>query len=169
MIAEEFIEANQKYAANFTPPKLNRRNIAVVTCMDPRVQPYEQLGLKIGEGGIIRNASGSAEEAIHSLVVIQHVFKVTQIAVVHHTDCGATKFTTEWLRDKVKAANPGRDDVVKTIDGMDWHNFTDVEESVKRDLKYLAENPLVVKGTKVTGWIYDVDTGKISQVGDVVV
>jgi carbonic anhydrase len=117
--------------------------------------------------------------------VIQHVFKVTQIAVVHHTDCGATKFTTEWLRDKVKAANPGRDDVAKTIDGMDWHTFTDVEESVKRDLKYLAESPLVVKGTKVTGWIYDVDTGKvnreddnlndvltatqISQVGDVVV
>jgi len=140
-----------------------------VTCMDPRVHPYEQLGLKIGEGGIVRNAGGSAEDAINSIVVAQHAFKTSHIAIVHHTDCGMTKFTTESLRNKVKEANPGRHDVAKTIDGMDFHNFTDVEESVKRDLKYLVENPLVMKRSKITGWVYDVESGKISQVGDVVV
>ncbi|KAF7367310.1 Carbonic anhydrase [Mycena sanguinolenta] len=169
MIAQEFIEANQEYAANFSKPKLNRRNVLVVTCMDPRIHPYEQLGLKIGEGGIVRNAGGSAEDAINSIVVVQHVFEVSQIAIVHHTDCGATKFTTEWLRNKVKEANPGRDDVAQTIDNMDFHTFTDAEQSVRRDLKYLAENPLVLKGTSVTGWVYDVETGKISQVDEVVV
>jgi len=171
MSAQEFIEANQKYAASFTKPKINRRNVLVVTCMDPRIHPYEQLGLKIGEAGIVRNAGGSAEDAINSILVAQHMFENRHVAIVHHTDCGMTKFTTEGLRNKIKEANPGRDDVAKTVDGIDFHNFTeaDVEESVKRDLKYLAENPLVVKGSKVTGWVYDVETGKISQVGEVVV
>ncbi|KAJ7275498.1 carbonic anhydrase [Mycena haematopus] len=112
---------------------------------------------------------GSAEDAMNSIIVAQHVFKTSQIAIVHHTDCGGTKFTTEWLRNKVKEANPGREDVAKTIDNIDFHTFTDAEESVRRDLKYLAENPLVAKGSKITGWVYDIETGKISQVGDVVV
>ncbi|KAF8213576.1 carbonic anhydrase [Mycena galopus ATCC 62051] len=169
MIAQEFIEANQEYASKFTKPQVNKRNLLVVTCMDSRVHPYEQLGLKIGEGGIVRNAGGSAEDAINSIVVAQYAFNVSQIAVVHHTDCGASKLTTEGLRNKVKDANPGRDDIAKMVDGLDFHTFATVEDSVKRDLKYLAENPLVVKGSKITGWIYDVDTGKISQAGDVIV
>ncbi|KAF7340045.1 Carbonic anhydrase [Mycena venus] len=169
MIAQEFIEANEQYAANFTKPKINARGVIVVTCMDPRIHPYEQLGLKIGEAAIVRNAGGSAEDALNSILVAQYAFNTKHIAIVHHTDCGMTKFTTEWLRNKIKEANPGRDDVAKTVDGIDFHNFTDVEASVQRDLKYLVENPLVVKGSKVTGWVYDVENGKISQVGDVIV
>ncbi|KAJ6590562.1 carbonic anhydrase [Mycena vulgaris] len=169
MISAEFVEANTKYAASYVKAPIRPKNPFIITCMDPRVHPYEQLGLNIGEGGIVRNAGGSAQEAINSIVVAQHFFGNKEIAIFHHTDCGMTKFTTEWLRDTVKKANPGREDVAKTVDGMDFHHITNVEESVHADVKFLVENPLVRKGTKITGWVYDVDTGKISQVADVVV
>jgi carbonic anhydrase len=138
--------------------------------------------MKIGEGIMVRNAGGSAyvlhrpilrhgantlflqcrHDAINSIVVAQHAFGVDEIAVFHHTDCGMTKVTTQFLRDTVKKANPGREDVAKTVDGMDFHHITNVEESVHADVKFLAENPLVKKGSKITGWVYDVETGKVS-------
>ncbi|KAJ7693617.1 carbonic anhydrase [Mycena rosella] len=169
MTSSEFVEANTKYSATFEKQPIRAKNPLIITCMDPRVQPYDQLGVKIGEGGIVRNAGGSAQEAINSIVVAQHFFGTTEIAVFHHTDCGMTKFTTEWLRDTVKKANPGRDDVARTVDGMDFHHITNVEESVHADVKFLVENPLVKKGSKITGWVYNVDTGKINQVADVLV
>ncbi|KAJ7139598.1 carbonic anhydrase [Mycena epipterygia] len=169
MTSQQFIEANTKYAASFSKPKNAPRNILVVTCMDPRVHPYDQLGLKIGEGGIIRNAGGSAQDAMNSIVVAQHGFGNSEIAIIHHTDCGMTKFTTEGLRETVKRANPGRADVAATVDGMDFHHITDVEGSVRADVQFLVENPLVKKGSKITGWVYDVETGKISQTVEAVV
>jgi len=167
-VAQEFIQANQKYVTSFDKPKMSPRDVLLVTCMDPRIQPYEQLGMKIGEGGIVRNAGGSAEDALNSILVAQHFFGVNHIAILHHTDCGMTKFTTEWLQDKVKKSNPG-DDVAQMVDGIDFHTFTDVEASVKADLKFLADHPLLVKGSKISGWVYDVDTGKLSQTANVIV
>ncbi|KAF8213582.1 carbonic anhydrase [Mycena galopus ATCC 62051] len=167
-IAKDFLEANEKYAPTFETFPLVPK-VLVVTCMDSRVHPYEQWGMKIGEGGIIRNGGGSAEEAINNILIVQQLFGGREIAIVHHTDCGMTKFTTEWMRNKIKEAHPGRDDIAKTIDAVHFHNFTDIEGSVKHDLKYLAENPMILKGTHVTGWVYDVETGKMSQVGDVMV
>ncbi|KAJ6604219.1 carbonic anhydrase [Mycena vulgaris] len=169
MISSEFVEANTKYAASFVKSKITRKQPFIVTCMDPRVHPYEQLGLKIGEGGIVRNAGGSAQDAISSIVVAQHFFGIDEVAIFHHTDCGMTKFTTEWLRDTVKKANPGREDVAKTVDGIDFHHIVNVEESVHADVKFLVDNPLLKKGTKITGWVYDVETGEIDQVADVIV
>jgi carbonic anhydrase len=102
-----------------------------------------------------------SEDALNSILVAQHFFGVNHIAILHHTDCGMTKFTTEWLQDKVKKSNPG-DDVAQMVDGIDFHTFTDVEASVKADLKFLADHPLLVKGSKISGWVYDVDTGKVN-------
>jgi carbonic anhydrase len=72
-----------------------------------------------------------------------------------------TKVTTDRMRELVKTANPGRDDVAATVDSMDFYHILDVEESVKSDVKFLAENPLILKGTKLSGWVYDVETGKV--------
>ncbi|KAJ7462801.1 carbonic anhydrase, partial [Mycena galericulata] len=142
-----------------------RRNVLIIACMDPRVQSYEQLGLEIGACGIVRNAGGSTQDAIRSIVVAQHVFGVEELAVFHHTDCGRIKFT-EWLRDSLKKEHPGGEDVAVTIDGMDFHTSIHTEDSLQKDVKFLVENPLV---KKITGWVYDVETGKISQMADVVV
>ncbi|KAJ6574640.1 carbonic anhydrase [Mycena capillaripes] len=165
MSGPEFLQANEKYAASFEKPDRNKlfRNVIIVTCMDPRINPYDQLGLKIGEAIIIENAGGSAKEALRSIMVAQHFIGVSgEIAIYHHTDCGMSRVTTDQMRELVKKANPGRDDVAATVDCMDFHHITDIEGSVKTDVKFLAENPLVVKGTNISGWVYDVDTGKVS-------
>ncbi|KAF7340036.1 Protein kinase domain-containing protein [Mycena venus] len=167
MSTHEFLQANEKYAANFEKPDRNKlfRNVIIVTCMDPRIDPYNQLGLKIGEAITIRNAGGSAKEALRSIIVAQHAIGVLgEIAVFHHRDCGMSRTTTEQVRGLVKKANPGRDDIAATVDSMEFHHIIDIEESVRTDVKFLAENPLLVKGTKISGWVYDVETGKISQV-----
>ncbi|KAJ7785877.1 carbonic anhydrase [Mycena metata] len=169
MAAQQLIEANELYAATFKKTEILPRDLVIVSCLDPRIQPYEQLGFKIGAGGIIRNAGGSAHNALPGILVVQQNYGIRNIAVFHHTDCGMTKFTTEGMRDKVKKANPGREDVAELIDAIDFHHITDVKESVESDVKWLAENPLIVKGTNITGWVYDVDTGKISKVADVLV
>ncbi|KAJ7139647.1 carbonic anhydrase [Mycena epipterygia] len=171
MNTADFVEANEKYAASFDKPDPSMfKNVIIVTCIDPRVNPYDQLGLKIGEAITIRNAGGSAKDALRSIMVAQHFVGVLgEIAVFHHTDCGLTRTTTEEMRELVKKANPGRDDVAATVDGMDFHHITHLEDSIRADVDFLAvENPLVVKGTKISGWSYDVDTGKISKVVEAV-
>jgi carbonic anhydrase len=96
-------------------------------------------------------------------MVAQHFVGVRgEIAVFHHKDCGMSRITTAQMHDLVKRANPGRDDVAETVEQIDFHHITNIEESVHADVKFLAENPLVVKGSKISGWVYDVDTGKVS-------
>ncbi|KAJ7247639.1 carbonic anhydrase [Mycena haematopus] len=172
MSALEFRQANKKYAANFEKPNRSKlfRNVIIVACMDPRVNPYDQLGLKTGNGITIRNAGGSAKDALRSIIVAQHFIGVDgEIAVFHHTDCGMSRTTTDQVRNIVKMANPGRDDIAATVDAMAFHHITDIEESVKTDVQYLAENPLLLKGTKLSRWVYDVETGRISQIVEAVV
>ncbi|KAF8213547.1 carbonic anhydrase [Mycena galopus ATCC 62051] len=131
--------------------------------MDPRIDPYNQLGLKIGEAVIIRNAGGSVQDALRDIVIAQHGVGIHgEIVIFHHKDCGMSKITTEKVRENVKKANPGRDDIAATVDGMDFHHITDIEESVRTDVKFLVENPLILRGTKLSGWIYDVENGKVS-------
>ncbi|KAJ7770917.1 carbonic anhydrase [Mycena maculata] len=165
MNAQRFIEANTKYATNFEPIEFSGprgRGIMIVTCMDPRVHPYEQLGLQRGECGIVRNAAGSAKDALKSLVTANYQFGCKEFAVFHHSDCRARTFTTENIRETIKKAWPGRDDIAEIVDNMHWPTFTDVEASVKADVKFLVENPLVLPGTKISGWVYDDKTGKAS-------
>ncbi|KAF7367278.1 Carbonic anhydrase [Mycena sanguinolenta] len=164
----DLLQANEKYAANFASlkPDMGRfRNMMIIACCDPRVDPYDLLGLKNGEALIIRNAGGSAVDAVRSIMVPQHSFGVTgEIAVIHHTDCGMTKVTTDQMRELVKKANPARDDVAATVDSMDFYHILNIEEAVKNDVKFLSENPLLLKGTKLSGWVHDLETGKISKV-----
>lgn len=79
----------------------------------------------------------------------------------HHTGCGMVTFGTPQLREIVKESSPGDAEVAKAVDGIDFLEFQDLEGSVKEDVKFLQENPLVLPGTKVTGWVYEVETGKV--------
>ncbi|KAJ6522725.1 carbonic anhydrase [Mycena capillaripes] len=162
----EILQANEKYAATFEKPDLSGfKNVIIITCCDPRIDPHDQLGVKIGQAIVIRNAGGSARDAVRDILVPQYSLGVTgEIFVFHHTDCGMTRVTTSRMRELVKAANPGRADVATMVDSIDFHHITDVEEAVKGDVEFLAENPLILKGTKLSGWIYDVETGKVAKV-----
>ncbi|KAJ7267252.1 carbonic anhydrase [Mycena rebaudengoi] len=165
-----FSNANQKYAANFNSevdPAVFR-NVVIVHCMDHRIDPYQQLGLKINEAHIIRNAGGLAREALRSIVISQHLREVRDIAIFHHTGCGMTSFTTAGMRDTIKKDDPRNGELAKEADAMKFMEFSDPEESVKEDVQFLRGNPLIVRGTKISGWVYDVHTGKIAKVVDCV-
>ncbi|KAI0321179.1 carbonic anhydrase [Amylostereum chailletii] len=167
-VAETFAEANKTYVANFGDkgalPLPPGKKLTVVTCMDARIDPAAHLGIKEGDAHVIRNAGGVAAEAVRSIVISQRLLGTREIALFHHTDCGMLTFTTDHLRNAVKADAPGDETVARTVDGIHFHEFGDLEGAVKSDVEFLKNHPLVLKETAITGWIYEVETGKVKQV-----
>ncbi|KAI0359044.1 carbonic anhydrase [Trametes cingulata] len=165
---KDFLKANEEYVANFgdkgklpLPPS---KKLLIVTCMDARINPYAHLGIKEGEAHIVRNAGGVAKEALRSIVISQRLLGTREIAVFHHTGCGMVTFDTPKLRALVKESDPGNAALAAAVDRIDFLEFQGLEESVREDVRFLQENPLVLPGTKVTGWVYEVETGKIRQI-----
>lgn len=96
------------------------------------------------------------KDALRSIVISQRLLGTREIAVFHHTDCGMLTFNTPQLRDIVKKAEPDNAVVAREVDAIEFLEFPDAAEAVKRDVQYLKEHPLVLKGTEITGWLYDV-------------
>ncbi|KAH8814720.1 carbonic anhydrase [Flagelloscypha sp. PMI_526] len=160
-----FALKNEKYVTSFgekaklgIPPA---KKLIIVTCMDARLDPAAHLGLSEGDAHVIRNAGGAAQDTLRSIVISQRLLGTREIAVFHHTGCGMLTFSSQQLRDKVKEETPAAADLVK---GIDFLEFSDLEGSVKSDVKLLKESPLVLEGTVITGWVYEVESGKIKQV-----
>ncbi|KAI0762715.1 carbonic anhydrase [Fomes fomentarius] len=164
---KDFAKANEAYVANFgdkgdlsLPPA---KKLLIVTCMDARINVYAELGIQEGEAHIVRNAGGVAKEALRSIIISQRLLGTREIAVFHHTGCGMLTFDTPQLRTLVKESDPSNS-ALNVVDQIEFLEFHGLEESVKADVKFLQENPLVLPGTKITGWVYEVETGKIRQV-----
>ncbi|NWG22725.1 MAG: carbonic anhydrase [Chloroflexi bacterium] len=158
---DEFLQANETFAASFTRgdlPMPPARKVAVVACMDARLHPEKALGIDIGDAHVIRNAGGRAEDAIRSLVISQRLLGTQEIVVLHHTDCGMLTFTNEQLAAKV------RDDLGVDVAGRDFLPFSDVEQSVRDDVAILRASPLIPDDIPISGAIYDVRTGKVHEV-----
>jgi carbonic anhydrase len=100
------------------------------------------------------------KEALRSIVISQRLLGTHEVAVYHHTDCGMLTFTNEQIRQKVNSETP---DVADIVDKIDFLPFPHLEQSVKDDVKFLTENSLLLPGTTVTGWVYDVKSGKVRQ------
>ncbi|KAF7306564.1 Adrenoleukodystrophy protein [Mycena indigotica] len=152
-IPQDILQANEKYALNFDIPTGPRKKpeLVLVTCMDPRIQPYEQFGLTFGECAIVRNAGGSAHNALPEIIIAQHV-GLRHIAIVHHTDCGMSHLTAQALKDGVKEANGA--EAAQLLETIDFHEWTDVVESVQRDVNYLHRHPVLRKSTRITAcWL----------------
>jgi carbonic anhydrase len=148
--------------------------------LDPQIcSPLPQLGLDLGDCHVIRNAGGSAfvdvliscilpclftfsrHESIRSIVISQRLLGTREIAVFHHVGCGMLTFTSEQLRTTIKDAQPQNTEVADAVGKMDFLEFSKLEESVKADIRFLKESPLVLTETTITGWIYDVETGEV--------
>ncbi len=160
-IVPEFLAANAKYAGAFTKGSLPMppgRKVAIVVCMDARIDPARALGLEEGDAHVIRNAGGRATDAIRSLVISQLLLGTREIVVIHHTDCGMLTFTDDQLRAKVKA------DLGADASAIDFLPFSNVEQSVIDDVKELKASPLLMPGLPVTGCVYDVRSGKVTVV-----
>lgn len=157
---DDFKRANERYAAAFTKGDLTgppTRKIAVVACMDARLDPAKFLGLEEGDAHIIRNAGGRAADAIRSLVISQQLLGTREIAVIHHTDCGMLAFTDEQLHQKLH-------DELHVHAEMAFLPFTDLEQSVRDDVEILRTSPLLLPGIPVQGYVYDVHTGRLHEV-----
>ena len=157
---DKFSDANARYAASFDKgdlPMPPGRHLAVVTCMDARIDPAKALGLNEGDAHVIRNAGGLAADAIRSLVISQQLLGTREIAIVHHTDCGMLTFTDEQLRTKLH-------DELGVDTDIRFLPFSNLEQSVRDDIAAVKASPLLLKDVPVRGFIYDVHTGKIDEV-----
>ncbi len=157
---DDFLQANERYAATFTKgevPMPPGRKIAVVACMDARLDPAKFLGLGEGDAHVIRNAGGRAADAIRSLVISQQLLGTREIAVIHHTDCGMLTFTEEQLHQKL------HDDLHVHAE-IEFLPFTDLEQSVRDDVDALRTSPLLLPDVPVRGYVYDVHTGQLHEV-----
>ena len=158
---DELIKANESYASGFTKgdlPTPPAKRAVVLTCMDARLLPSRFLGLEEGDAHIIRNAGGRAQDALRSIVISQRLLGTTEIVVIHHTDCGMETFKNEDLYAKV------REDLGADASDIDFLPFPDLEQSVRDDVQFLKDSPLVPDDVSIRGFVYDVKSGKVTEV-----
>lgn len=161
-VTEELVAANQQFAEGYTLGQLPMppaRHVAVLACMDARLHPEEFLGLEIGDAHCIRNAGGRAsDDALRSLIISQKLLGTTEVLVIHHTDCGMVTFSNQDLQKRL-IEETGTD-----ASGIDFLPFSDLAQSVRDDVQTIKASPFINPGTRVTGYIYDVATGKLEEV-----
>jgi carbonic anhydrase len=158
---DALLRNNAAYVAGFEAsdlPMPPAKQIAVLTCMDARLNPYGALGLREGDAHVIRNAGGVVtDDAIRSLTISQRLLGTREIVLIHHTDCGMLTFQD----DDVKAA-------IEKDTGLRPHfaleAFSDLEEDVRQSIKRIQASPFIPRKDAVRGFIYDVRSGQLNEV-----
>lgn len=130
--------------------------------MDARIDPASAFGISLGDAHVIRNAGASAIDALRSLVISQQLLGTNEILLVKHTGCGMLTFSNEDAHGLVKK-NLGEEGV-KEIGNLDFLPFGDLEEAVRSDLRFLGESKAIGSDVKVSGWVYEVESGKVRKV-----
>ncbi len=161
-VRDEILQANERYASAFGKGELAvppGRRFAVVTCMDARIDPAKALGLEEGDAHVIRNAGGLVtDDALRSLVISHWLLGTQEFFVIAHTDCGMLTFTNDDIHAKL------RDEAGADASEIDFHPFPDLEESVRRSVERVRESPLLPDSVPVSGWVYDVRSGRLGEV-----
>lgn len=161
-VTDQLVEANQQFAERFDKGNLPvppARHLAVLTCMDARLHPEKFLGLDIGDAHVIRNAGGRAsDDAIRSLIISSRLLGTNEYVVIHHTDCGMLTFKNEDLQSRLKQET-GAD-----CSHIDFLPFSDLAASVQEDVERIKSSPFIPEGTQVSGFVYDVRTGRLDPV-----
>jgi carbonic anhydrase len=158
----DLLAANARYAESFTHGDLSApptRRIAILTCMDARLDPAKFLGLDLGEAHVIRNAGGRAnEDALNSLVISQQYLGTNEVVVIHHTKCGMTglrdEAVTELLTSRVR----------RPIAPACYGGFDDLAQSVRDDLATIRADARIPGDVPISGFIYDVESGRLLPV-----
>lgn len=160
-ILPELLASNERYAASFTSgdlPPQPQRKLAIVTCMDCRLDVFKMLGLNEGDAHVLRNAGARATpDTIRSLILSHQVLGTREFMVIHHTECGMQRVTNEELRDQLREQS-GMD-----VDHLDFLPFTDQVAALRDDVHRIRSSPFVPDSIPVSGLIYDVKTGKLEH------
>jgi carbonic anhydrase len=158
---DELVQNNEAYAASFDKgdlPLPPGKKVAVLACMDARLQVYEVLGLEVGDAHIIRNAGGVAtDDAIRSLAISQRLLGTEEIVLIHHTDCGMLTFTDDQFKADIEK---------ETGIKPEWaaEAFPDVDADVRQSINRIKASPFIPRKDSVRGFVYDVHTGALREV-----
>lgn len=153
------LAANRRFAANFEPRPAQAPHVAVVLCMDARIDPIRALGLPYGTANIIRTAGGRIADALRSLAISQSVLGTNEVAIVHHTECGLEAIDDDAIRERL-AANG-----LSAPADMAFHTFRDLEQSLDEDMAVYRASTLVRQDIPVRTFVYEVGTGLLREVG----
>jgi carbonic anhydrase len=159
-VTDELLANNDRYVEAFTgllplPPS---KHIAVVACMDARLNVYAILGLNDGEAHVIRNAGGViTDDEIRSLTISQRLLGTQEIILIHHTDCGMLTFTDDDFKASIQ-----QDTGIKP----EWaaEAFPDLDEDVRQSINRIKASPFIPQKGSVRGFVFDVATGKLNEV-----
>lgn len=151
---------NKRYAAAFPGPRPGRPSlgVAVVACMDARMDVYALLGLTPGQAHVLRNAGGEVtDDMLRSLTISQHELGTTEIILIHHAQCGMQTFTNREFKAELEAETGRR---------PHWASlaFTDVDEDLRKAIARVESYPFLNHTTEVRGFVFDVATGRLREV-----
>jgi carbonic anhydrase len=158
-VTDEFLENNATFATTFSgpltlPPK---RRLAVVACMDARMDIFSILGLRPGDAHVIRNAGGViTEDVIRSLVISQRLLGTRTVMLIHHTDCGMLTFTDDEFKHEIEE---------ETLIRPSWspESFRSLDDDVRQSIRRIETSPFVPY-TRIRGFVFDVATGHLNEV-----
>jgi carbonic anhydrase len=159
-VTDELLTNNARYAESFTGPLPlpPAKHLAVVACMDARLDVYRILGLNEGEAHVIRNAGGVVtDDEIRSLTISQRLLGTTEIILIHHTDCGMLTFTDDRFKADIQA---------ETGIKPPWsaEAFNDLDADVAQSIARIKASPFIPHTDAVRGFVFDVATGKLHEV-----
>jgi carbonic anhydrase len=159
---DELLANNEAYAASFDKgdlPMPPGRKVAVVACMDARLNVYGILGLQEGDAHVIRNAGGVVtEDEIRSLAISQRLLGTEEIILIHHTDCGMLTFTDDEFKASIQD---------ETGIKPDWaaEAFSDLDTDVRQSIARINASPFIPRKDSIRGFVFEVETGRLREVG----
>ena len=159
--ADELLDNNRRYAEELAPDHLDlhpSRRLAIVACMDSRLNVFAALGLRDGDAHVLRNAGGAiTDDVIRSLAVSQRLLGTREVMLIHHTDCGMEKITDDGFRRELQ-----EDTGVAPAFAIE--SFADLEDNLRQSILRVRRSPFLPHRDAVRGFVYDVDTHLLSEV-----
>jgi carbonic anhydrase len=160
-VTDQLLQNAERYAQSFNKgdlPMPPGKHVAVVACMDARLNPYGILGLTEGDAHVIRNAGGVVtDDAIRSLTISQRLLGTQEIILIHHTDCGMLTFTDDDVKAQIQA-----DTGIKPPFALEA--FPDLEQDVRQSMARIKASPFVPNKNNIRGFIYEVEKGTLREV-----
>jgi carbonic anhydrase len=160
-VTDQLLTNNISYSEAFDKgdlPLSPAKKVAVLACMDARLNPYGALGLEEGDAHVIRNAGGVVtEDEIRSLAISQHLLGTEEIILIHHTDCGMLTFTDDKFRRQLQ-------DETGVKPSWAAESFADLDEDVRQSIARITTSPFIPRTESVRGFIYEVATGRLREV-----